>query len=34
LIHAPRHRRLVIDPNKWWGGDMTRIDTFTIKRVK
>lgn len=26
--------RLVIDPNKWWGGDMTRIDTFTIERVK
>ncbi len=26
--------RLVIDPNKWWGTDMTRIDDFKIKRVK
>lgn len=22
--------RLVIDPNKWWGSDMTRIDSFRI----
>ncbi len=26
--------RLVIDPNKWWGTDMTRIGDFKIKRVK
>ena len=26
--------RLVIDPRKWWGADMTRIDYFKIERVK
>jgi hypothetical protein len=26
--------RLVIDPNKWWGGDMTRIDLFKIEKAK
>ncbi|MHC4983553.1 MAG: hypothetical protein ACYTF6_10395 [Planctomycetota bacterium] len=26
--------RLVIDPRKWWGADMTRIDYFKIERVR
>ena len=26
--------RLVIDPNKWWGTDMTRIENFTIRSAK
>ncbi|MCE9555994.1 MAG: hypothetical protein K8T91_21815 [Planctomycetes bacterium] len=26
--------RLAIDPNKWWGGDMTKIDSFKIEPVK
>jgi len=26
--------RLVIDPNKWWGTDLTRIDFFKIKRIE
>jgi hypothetical protein len=24
--------RLAIDPNKWWGADMTRIDSFKIEK--
>ena len=26
--------RFVVDPNKWWGSDLTRIDGLKIKRVK
>jgi hypothetical protein len=26
--------RFVIDPNKWWGTDMTRIDYFRVEKAK
>ena len=26
--------RFVIDPNRWWGTDMTRIDSFKVQKAK
>lgn len=33
-IGGGRHVRLVIHPNAWWGGDMTRIDSFKIEKAQ
>jgi len=32
-IGGGRHVRLVIHPNAWWGGDMTRVDSFKIEKM-
>lgn len=32
-LRKGEHVRLVIHPNKWWGADLTRVDSFRIIRL-